>query len=118
MLNQIHVYHVAHLTEERMLGYIGEAYNGIIEFARKASMYYVQSGVRKQPTPLLVCVYIPTDLRPGRLWKTVIAKSDKDGLERQSERVRSEIENIVKEAAAIMSRRVGIVAKNQTCNLN
>ena len=100
-----------------MLSYINEAYDCIIKFAQKASIYYAQSGLRELSTPLIVYLYMPSDLRLGRLLKTGLVMSEKSELEEQSERVRSVIKRIVDEANAIMSRRVEMVTRHMNCKL-
>lgn len=100
-----------------MLSHIVEAYNHITKFAQKASMYYAQSGLRELSTPLLDYLYMPSDLRLGRLLKTGFVMPEKSELEEQSERVRSVIKRIVDEANAIMSRRVEMVTRHINCKL-
>ena len=71
MLNQIHQYHLAHLTEEKMLCYINEAYGDIIQFSRKASIYYSQSGFSEYlGYPLLLSILYAVRLPPRFLGTT------------------------------------------------
>jgi hypothetical protein len=97
-----------------MLSYIWEVYQGIVIFARKASIYYARPGACNLLKPLLTLTQ-NSDLMVGRWLIAGIAKPPSVGVETQIETVRSAIRRVTEEAHAIMSKRIEITVKNITC---
>ena len=97
-----------------MLTYITEVYEGIVIFARKASIYYARTGACNLLKSLLISVQ-NSDLMVGRWLKAGIVKSPRVGVETQIETVRSAVKHVIDEANAIMSKRMEITQNNMTC---